>query len=932
MVTFTHRDIGYTVISRFENAFRLFLMDKLLEQDNYLEFIPHRVLELSAGRGGDREDLLSLLEHMNFSNLSDIVVYRASFAEYFSEGSFSQQEFLELMRRLYDLRNKIAHIREPFTALDVETLVDLSQRVANWLGRDGKEFQQFVNDLKSFPNHFVVKVPSEFIINSPISAIPNNIPVAEYELEGGFVGRRDDKRRIRRFLDSGYHRVVTISGAGGVGKTALVLNLVKEMAQQEKPRFDGIVWVSAKETRLSYTGIEEIEPTLRNYEELLDAIITVMGVENAQGIGVKAKEGILEQILQNWEKILVVIDNLETIHDRRIIDFILDAPPQLQILITSRRGLGQVERRYELKQMKRKEAIRLFRKVAGEKGLSTLAKQDDEVIGRYVDKVSCFPLAIKWMIGQVALGRDINKVVAEVHEASSDISRFSFEQIYRSLKPASKKVLGALSLLEESPSVGVLQYIVDMERDNFEDAIRELTLVSLIIPETYKDQRGELTTRYGILPLTRGYVQRQLSNELGLKHALVQRLQEVQSVIEEAERAERQYRYSLANLGAVTDEEKVAAMLAQTAFQKYQMGRYVDAVADYQRAVKIAPRFASLYRNWAVMEAEEGHLAEAEGLMEEAVKISSDDVSLWLTWGNIKRKGNRVKESLYKYRKAFDLEPSNPIVLNALGQAKSRLGLYEEAARLFERALEISLESEAEDWRSRRNQIINLSSQADNLLRWAESLGKQRDYPAQEEKLLSAWEICGELIKLDPNDKKSQDLWRRTLLSLGYFYKHQRQENKSLFYFKKVVQGVQKPQTKFSEARDALIAAIQSAQILIRWGMVEEARHMMDRSPSKNARSLLRGRTTTLRQYYQLMDRLDENRIRGKIIRIEPRRNFVIIESLLSPGMTYLGHISDFVEELEISSEIYDAVVSFLPREPQPGKRKAVQVMMEENT
>lgn len=67
------------------------------------------------------------------------------------------------------------------------------------------------------------------------------------------------------------------------------------------------------------------------------------------------------------------------------------------------------------------------------------------------------------------------------------------------------------------------------------------------------------------------------------------------------------------------------------------------------KAVEIAPRFSSAYRNWAVMESHEGHLQEADLLMQKASELKTDDPQIWLLWGNIKRKSNKISDADEKY-------------------------------------------------------------------------------------------------------------------------------------------------------------------------------------------------------------------------------------------------------------------------------------------
>ena len=81
-------------------------------------------------------------------------------------------------------------------------------------------------------------------------------------------------------------------------------------------------------------------------------------------------------------------------------------------LLTSRIGLGEIERRYPLVALNQREAVVLFKNLARDKGLQDLGRMPDTVINSYVEKLHRYPLAIKWTVGQVSLGKDLNSVIA----------------------------------------------------------------------------------------------------------------------------------------------------------------------------------------------------------------------------------------------------------------------------------------------------------------------------------------------------------------------------------------------------------------------------------------------------------------------------------------------------------------------------------------
>lgn len=382
---FNRRDIGYTIISRFEETFRLFLSEALdIHFSNYQDGVPNGVVVKAKDRAlsDDWEDSSEFMNDTDFPDLKEIVCYNRMYETYFPSANLSQKEFEALTENLYLLRNRIAHVKSHFSTFDLDKLLECTRQVSSQLGEYGEEFVNFTKKLEEHPEEFVIPMPGEFSDSVPeVVNIRNNIPVPDYEYEGGFVGRTDDIKKITKLLE-GSRNVITISGAGGVGKTALALRVTQKLLQRSDKIFDGIVWLSAKETRLSYLGIEDVEPTVRNYEELLDAIFEVMGFGDPSA-SLERKESDVETIFGLYKKILIVIDNFETITDDRITNFILDIEdtfPDVKILVTSRRGLGQVERRHELKQLKTKEAVDLFRRVARDKKLDDLGKIDEEVL------------------------------------------------------------------------------------------------------------------------------------------------------------------------------------------------------------------------------------------------------------------------------------------------------------------------------------------------------------------------------------------------------------------------------------------------------------------------------------------------------------------------------------------------------------------------
>ena len=911
---YNRRDFGFTIISRFEEVFRSFIISKItLKYSNYTDGIPSGIVSKINEKSTILfwTDINDFFENSDFPDLLEISIYKDNFKDFFQD-KISKEDLVAIMTNLYSLRCKIAHVKGFFTSIDLDKLIDLTRQLTVFIDQHDT-LLNLITEIEKNPENVSIKVPLDFNIDFLESnGITNNLPTPDYEYEGGFVGREDDIKEIIKYLQREKFNVVTITGAGGVGKTSLALKVIQEMTQKPKSnKFDAIVWLSAKENKLSPFGIEDIEPSFKSFEELLDTIINVLGF----GINIKGSDETIEEkeqtvsmLFEIANSILIIIDNLETVTDERILNFIIDAPEKAKFLITSRKGLGQVERRYELKQLKEKEAIYLFRQLSKDKQITSLMQLDNEIIKKYVNKVSNYPLAIKWVIGQVARGRDINKIINSIDDASGDISKFCFEQIFGMLNKDSKNILFALCCFEEPPTSSLLRYVVDIDNTKFDDCIEELILVSLVIPEQFKNEQNEIASKFYILPLTKGYIRQQLNQNTGLRENILFRLAEVENTITATEQAKREYRFSLHNLGAITEEEKISAIFTQTAFQKYQAGFYDDAVDNYKKAVEIAPRFSSVYRNWAVMESYENHLFEADQLMQKAADLNPNDPQIWLLWGNIKRKANKLLEADEKYKKAYGLSPENHIILNAYGQTRGRLADYETALDLLTAALNTEFEIS-----SKKHEIINRTSIAETLLAWSELLLRDRDFDNSKSKLFRAVEECELALKIDKNDEKSCGILTKCNYKIGKFYNTVDNITEAKIYFNKCLNNTS---NGFAVGRYKLKAAIELSKILLKTEQYEQIKKILE-----NAQL---GNENIVRKYPEIIDEINNilekvgsetTYLFGTITYVNTISDYVLIQLSDNSESTFIAGKIDFIPILNsLSNDMKFRKVQFIPK------------------
>jgi len=154
-----------------------------------------------------------------------------------------------------------------------------------------------------------------------IDAEPAARPAAERRLPrlaAPLVGRHDELAALRQVLDQ--HRLVTVSGAAGIGKTALALAAA---AERQSTLRDGAAWI-------------ELGPIA---EPMLVTAAIAQALNVQAPVGGDA-QGALIAALRTRE-VLLVIDNAEHVLDAvaRCLDAILEEAPGVSVLATSRSAL-----------------------------------------------------------------------------------------------------------------------------------------------------------------------------------------------------------------------------------------------------------------------------------------------------------------------------------------------------------------------------------------------------------------------------------------------------------------------------------------------------------------------------------------------------------------------------------------------------------------
>ena len=161
-------------------------------------------------------------------------------------------------------------------------------------------------------------------------AVLHNLPKADYD-DTGFLPRPKLEAELKKKI-FGRHPIITVLGDGGNGKTALMLQVAYQLVYSNDHDFDAIIWVSAKTNALTVNEIRRIDDAITNSIELFEEIAEF---EPGAAAPIERVRRLLKE-----NKILLIIDNLETVLDQSIREFAEDVPGESKLVFTSRVPLG----------------------------------------------------------------------------------------------------------------------------------------------------------------------------------------------------------------------------------------------------------------------------------------------------------------------------------------------------------------------------------------------------------------------------------------------------------------------------------------------------------------------------------------------------------------------------------------------------------------
>jgi tetratricopeptide (TPR) repeat protein/cold shock CspA family protein len=690
----------YVLIDAFERDMRSllarFVATEFSEQD-----MLGRLYEKAAGRRNEDEganEETPLTEYVDLREAYDLLnTHRKHLPD---ELAREVRELTASMDRLVAVRRRVMHPR-PLLADDSDAApMILNQFCTRYWSETRRMFAQLDEDPSWEPL---------VTLHESDTLTLHNLPLPEYD-ETGLIGRSKEVDDVLQIIKRGRESVITITGEGGIGKTALALEVAYRLVDDPSQPFDAIMWTSLKHERLTAQGIQEIANATRD----LTGAISPLG----QTLD-SAFQGNLRDLADclSGLKVLIVFDNLETIGGVDFAHLYETLPDSIAYLVTSRIGVGEYERRYALPPLSAKDGLRLFNDFVRARRLESLQRLTTVTRSEVIERLRYSPLVIRWFVLAVEAGMDPLTLIRD----QTEVLEFCVRSVYDALGNGAREVLATLSVLARPVTADELVVLLEQSTDAVNIGLQELIRGSLVRRDS-SGAPGDLSLRVRLTETATQFLKKRVVVDRDL--AVLISTRDAQYRANEERRLADTAVRSLAPIVVRTDgpQDAPTAQILRRALLASQNGDYETAYADLETAHRLNPDLWEVDRVEGFILAAAGEFAPAlksyEIAYEKATGEGRGVVAHYLA-GHWARNLRNLPRAITYAREAHQTLDS-PETAVALGNYFVWNGQFEEGIRLIEPAVVSS---------DGKSKLIAVSSLATSYRRWAEAAREHEHNP-----------------------------------------------------------------------------------------------------------------------------------------------------------------------------------------------------------
>jgi tetratricopeptide (TPR) repeat protein len=427
----------------------------------------------------------------------------------FNEKNISKEQ---IEQGLYLVLNKKSYRLKPFIMcrdgrIYIYNSFDKKNSKVYYTGTVGRESYRKTSSDDIF-ELFNIEKDSLFIksleskVKTTSKGVVHNLPDRDYN---NFIGRKEEFSQLEDMVCHKRHYMTALDGIGGVGKTALAYYLCDMIASNNdynRMKFEYIVWLSAKTTKLVNGKIKKLEQSFEHLEQLIDSILDVFSFGEYKSFEIKKKKNTVYELLE-ITSCIIILDNLETLTEKNLNEiwtFIGDLPAPSKVLFTSREYSFSVPQILRIDSLSEYDALCFIRNTTKEIGCDITLT--NEIEKRIIDLSSGLPIALKSIVGQFIYGKSIRSIENAIKNNTDDLSKFCFQEQLRKMNEDHLKVILLNALSDQELTIEEISFILgNLIKGDIYKIVDEIRSLSII-----KRSVNENETIYSMLPLIKNFV------------------------------------------------------------------------------------------------------------------------------------------------------------------------------------------------------------------------------------------------------------------------------------------------------------------------------------------------------------------------------------------------------------------------------------------
>ncbi|MBE9398630.1 AAA family ATPase [Pontibacterium sp. N1Y112] len=597
---------------------------------------------------------LEFKELIDYFDLGDTFQTINSNKDSFPEHVFkSIRSVTKDLEKVVSIRNRVMHIRP----LNFDDLPIVSEFCTKLVDLDGSiQWDNICATIERLDRDPSFVLSMDIVSYDDDESINHNLPIPDFD-ETGLIGRDKEIEQVRQLCLGGFP-VISIVGEGGVGKSALALKVAYELIDKNSP-FDAVVWVTSKTTQITLNEIKEIK----------GAINTSLGVIQEIGgqvIGDEFGGTNLDEVIEYLAafKIALFIDNLETILDDNIKQFVGALPQGSKIIITSRIGLGAYEYPIKLQGIEESYASQLLRSVAKIRGVEALSKLPENILRGYVNRMHRNPSYIKWFVSSVQTGLSPEAVL----QNADVFLDFCMSNVYEYLSKDAQKLTKSLQCAPGLKDIPELTYLNDFEALQAQKAIQELMATNML-SQSSATKGASVKTTYQLSELARAYLGKHHKPSQTFQKAIRDKRNQLNSLFEEQMNRKSGNKYLPRNIKFRDKSDRVIVRRLHEAQTRIANSEHDQAFEILQEAQRLAPDYFEVARFMAYFYQKSGNLSDAREQYELAIVLSPNTPQLHYWFGKfLLHSEENVDDAVTQFEKAKSIDEKSVEVSLALAR------------------------------------------------------------------------------------------------------------------------------------------------------------------------------------------------------------------------------------------------------------------------